>query len=140
MGSIFMKNLKTVTFQNISRCLIGAFKNHLGLSRSPSGPEFRDLAAGTPPGPQNPPKKFKIQEKPGNLWFWGRRHEAVAREIRRAVKSQLRRRVGCLFFKATLLHIHCTITSSCTLSVKLLLKRSLEQLTLVSCFTGSTRL
>ena len=56
----------------------------------------------------------------------GRRHEAVAREIRRAVKSQLRRRVGCLLFKATLLHIHCTITSSCTLPVKLLLGLQLK--------------
>ena len=34
-----------------------------GLSRSPSGPEFRDLAIGTPPGPQNPAKKIKNQKK-----------------------------------------------------------------------------
>ena len=66
-GIDFYKNVQNVIFQKMSRCLIGAFWSHLGLSRSPSGPEFRDLAAGTPPGPQNPLKKFKNLKNPGFL-------------------------------------------------------------------------
>ena len=62
MRSTFTKNVKIPENVELSRCLIGAQKNHLGLSRSPSGPEFRDLAAGTPPGPQNPAKNSKIKK------------------------------------------------------------------------------
>ena len=47
----------------MSRCPFWAQKNHLGLSRSPSEVKFRDLATGTPPGPQNPAKKFKNPKK-----------------------------------------------------------------------------
>ena len=41
-----------------------SFLKSSGALRSPSGPEFRDLATGTPPGPQNPAKKIKNQKNP----------------------------------------------------------------------------
>ena len=64
-GIDFYKKCSKRDFSRMSRCLIGALTNHLGLSRRPSEAEFRDLTAGTPPGPQNPHKKIEIHENLG---------------------------------------------------------------------------